>query len=396
VALLLQALLPTNPGRDALQSVLDKARRRVSLAAAASFGDAAADMYQNAVQDELDVLQLFLESREGNWPSPAGELFHRLCPDDAGDNGQPGHGGEPSTHAGIFLLSLAAQGLSVHGKAADAVVLSTRALNAVERLPRCSIDFHSMVLTIHAANLARLGQSPGPGNAAEPTGSNKWMSYPGGPLQLFRAMMFCRHAAADRAAQRAPGMAGGASGDPEDLLALTLGAQATAEWMTWDLAQGRGAPQPSPAMTSDGDISAKLAETYAVVARPAVTGAVGPPARTPRKPARAVVLPGTLAPPRGAEGTSDWSWSTGRSDRPVPPGPRENRLAAADPSKLSQREREVAVLVVSGMGSAQVAKELGIAVNTVNAHLQRIYGKLGVSRRQELAELWSSLDAAGL
>jgi DNA-binding CsgD family transcriptional regulator len=67
----------------------------------------------------------------------------------------------------------------------------------------------------------------------------------------------------------------------------------------------------------------------------------------------------------------------------------------ADPARLSLREREVAVLVVSGMGSARVAAELGIAVNTVNAHLQRIYGKLGVSRRQELAELWKSLDGAG-
>jgi DNA-binding CsgD family transcriptional regulator len=55
----------------------------------------------------------------------------------------------------------------------------------------------------------------------------------------------------------------------------------------------------------------------------------------------------------------------------------------------------VAVLVVTGMGSAHVAAELGIAVNTVNAHLQRIYGKLGVSRRQELAELWNSRDGVG-
>ncbi|QCO97529.1 helix-turn-helix transcriptional regulator [Arthrobacter sp. 24S4-2] len=428
VALLLQVLLPTNPGRDALQSVLDTARRRLSLAAAASFGDEAADLYQNAVQDELHVLQLFLESREGNWPSPGGELFHRLCPADSGDSGHSGPGGEPSSHAGIFLLALAAQGLSVRGKSADAVVLSTRALNAVERLPRCSVDFHSMVLTIHASNLARLGQSPGAGNAAEPTGSNKWMSYPGGPLQLFRAMMFCRHAAADRAAQGAPGMAGGTPGGPEDLLALTLGAQATAEWMTWDLAHVPGAPDsrpdrsgvavlsvalPSPAMPSDGDISARLAETYASVARPAVTGAVGPPVRTPRKPAkaagggrgrRAVELLNLGASARGenpghdqaADGIGDWSWSTARSGGPVPAGPLENRRAAADPAKLSQREREVAVLVVSGMGSAQVARELGIAVNTVNAHLQRIYGKLGVSRRQELAELWRSLDAAGL
>ena len=90
VALLLQALMPTNPGRDALNAVLDRARRRLSLAAAASVGDTAADTYQNAVQDELDVLQLFLESREGNWPSPGGELFHRLCPDGFCEAGHAG------------------------------------------------------------------------------------------------------------------------------------------------------------------------------------------------------------------------------------------------------------------------------------------------------------------
>ena len=155
VALLLQALLAMNPGRDALQSVLDSARRRLTLAAAASIGDTAADTYQNAVQDELDVLQLYLESREGNWPSPGGELYHRLCPTGFCDGGSPGSNEAPGTHAGILLLALASQGLSARGKSADAVELSTRALNAVERLPRCSVDFHSMVLTIHASNLAR-------------------------------------------------------------------------------------------------------------------------------------------------------------------------------------------------------------------------------------------------
>ncbi|WP_181038768.1 helix-turn-helix transcriptional regulator [Arthrobacter sp. Y81] len=428
VSLLLQALMPMNPGRDALNSVLDGARRRLSLAAAASVGDSAADTYQNAVQDELDVLQLFLESREGNWPSPGGELFHRLCPDGFCESGHAGHDDAPGTHAGILLLALASQGLSVRGKSADAVALSTRALNAVERLPRCSVDFHSTVLTIHASNLTRLGQAPGAGAADERAGT-KWMSYPGGPLQLFRAMMFCRNAAASRAAVRAQGAGGGISGDPDDLLALTLGAQATAEWLAWDLAQAPG-PAASPVgdRSADGDVAAKLAETYASVARPAVTGAAGPPPRTLRKPAKApggggrgrraleLLNLGVTARPekqgseQAADAAAEWRWSSDGNSGPVSGetlsgqsvpgatrsgGSAKNRLAVADPAKLSQREREVAVLVVSGLGSARVAAELGIAVNTVNAHLQRIYGKLGVSRRQELAELWKSLDGAG-
>ncbi|MDR6508351.1 LuxR C-terminal-related transcriptional regulator [Arthrobacter oryzae] len=440
VALLLQALIPTDPGRDALNSVLDRARRRLSLAAAASVGDTAADTYQNAVQDELDVLQLFLESREGNFPSPGGELFQRLCPEGFCEAGPANPDDAPGTHAGILLLALASQGLSVRGKSADAIALSTRALNAVERLPRCSVDFHSTVLTIHATNLARLGQSPA-ALAADERAGTRWMGYPGAPLQLFRAMMFCRRAATGLPAARLPGTGGSAAGDPDDLLALTLGAQATAEWLAWDLAQ---VPGHAAALISDrpadGDVAAKLAETYASVARPAVTGAAGPPPRTLRKPASApggssrgrraleLLNLGVTARPenpgmeQAADGAPEWRWSSdgnsgpvareplpgemareplpgemasGRSAARTSGGPAKNPLAVADPAKLSQREREVAVLVVSGMGSALVAAELGIAVNTVNAHLQRIYGKLGVSRRQELAELWKSLDRAG-
>ena len=343
----------------------------------------------------------------------------------------------------------------MRGKSADAVALSTRALNAVERLPRCSVDFHSTVLTIHATNLARLGQSPAAGAADERAGT-RWMGYPGAPLQLFRAMMFCRRAATGLPAARLHGTGGSTAGDPDDLLALTLGAQATAEWLAWDLAQVPGnaaslishRPADGPA---DGDVAAKLAETYASVARPAVTGAAGPPPRTLRKPAsapggssrgrRAIELLnlGVTARPenpgmeQAADGAPEWRWSSdgnsgpvarepllgetafgeplpreplagqtlygetasGRSAARTSGGPAKNPMAVADPAKLSQREHEVAVLVVSGMGSALVAAELGIAVNTVNAHLQRIYGKLGVSRRQELAELWKSLDGAG-
>ncbi|KIS28306.1 hypothetical protein TV39_05785 [Arthrobacter sp. SPG23] len=450
VGLLLQALIPMNPGRSTLESVVDGARRRLTMAAAASVGDTAAETYQNAVQDELDVLQLYLESREGNWPSPDGELFRRLCPPGFCDDGGPGPEDSPGTHAGILLLALASQGLSARGKSADAVELSTRALNAVERLPRCSVDFHSTVLTIHASNLTRMGEGPDAGRSDKLHGRNKWMTYPGGPLQLFRAMMFCRRAAGSADERTSGGAAAGTTGDPDDLLALTLGAQATAEWLSWDLAQLRGpgyAPaddraeersadhQAADGRAADGGVAARLAETYASVARPAVTGAAGPPQRTPRKPAmatgggrgrraRELLNLGAAARPEGAvfeqtaDGPPDWRWSSDGNSGPEPGGtqdwlsdgpdseparrtraghraPSGRNGPAADAAKLSQREREVAVLVVTGMGSARVALELGIAVNTVNAHLQRIYGKLGVSRRQELAELWNSLDNTG-
>ena len=51
---------------------------------------------------------------------------------------------------------------------------------------------------------------------------------------------------------------------------------------------------------------------------------------------------------------------------------------------LTEREREVRVLVVSGRTNREVAAELGISERTVATHLQNIFGKLGVHARSEL------------
>ena len=53
----------------------------------------------------------------------------------------------------------------------------------------------------------------------------------------------------------------------------------------------------------------------------------------------------------------------------------------ARPAGLSAREVEVLRLVAGGMTNAQVARELFISPNTVNRHLNSIYGKLGESSR---------------
>lgn len=54
---------------------------------------------------------------------------------------------------------------------------------------------------------------------------------------------------------------------------------------------------------------------------------------------------------------------------------------------LSEREREVASLVVRGMSYAQIARELFITRSTVGFHLTRIYAKTGTSTRHELSQL---------
>jgi DNA-binding CsgD family transcriptional regulator len=58
---------------------------------------------------------------------------------------------------------------------------------------------------------------------------------------------------------------------------------------------------------------------------------------------------------------------------------------------LTDREREIAVLAAAGHPSRVIAERLYLSVRTVENHLGRIYDKLGLSNRAELA---SALDAA--
>jgi DNA-binding CsgD family transcriptional regulator len=61
-------------------------------------------------------------------------------------------------------------------------------------------------------------------------------------------------------------------------------------------------------------------------------------------------------------------------------------VAAPSPADgLTQREREVALLVADGLRSREVAERLGIASQTVKSHLKTIFDKLGVRNRVELA-----------
>ena len=59
--------------------------------------------------------------------------------------------------------------------------------------------------------------------------------------------------------------------------------------------------------------------------------------------------------------------------------------APAPSDGLTQREREVALLVADGLRSREVAERLGIASQTVKSHLKTIFDKLGVRNRVELA-----------
>jgi DNA-binding NarL/FixJ family response regulator len=58
-------------------------------------------------------------------------------------------------------------------------------------------------------------------------------------------------------------------------------------------------------------------------------------------------------------------------------------------SRLSRREQEVAVLVACGLTNRQIAEKLGISDRTVDAHLRKIFAKLGLHSRVQLAT-WAS------
>jgi DNA-binding NarL/FixJ family response regulator len=57
----------------------------------------------------------------------------------------------------------------------------------------------------------------------------------------------------------------------------------------------------------------------------------------------------------------------------------------AGKQSLSPREREVAELVAGGLTNKEIAARLFLSISTVEASLSRVYGKLGVRSRTELA-----------
>ena len=62
-------------------------------------------------------------------------------------------------------------------------------------------------------------------------------------------------------------------------------------------------------------------------------------------------------------------------------------------SPLTERERAIAGLVAQGLRNKEVAAELGMTEGTVKVYLHRIYEKLGVSSRTELALLVRDSEA---
>jgi DNA-binding NarL/FixJ family response regulator len=71
------------------------------------------------------------------------------------------------------------------------------------------------------------------------------------------------------------------------------------------------------------------------------------------------------------------------SGEDVEAGLRRRPGAAGDP--LTPREHETVRLVARGLGNKEIARRLGVEVTTVRAHLRRVYEKLNLASRVELA-----------
>jgi DNA-binding NarL/FixJ family response regulator len=54
---------------------------------------------------------------------------------------------------------------------------------------------------------------------------------------------------------------------------------------------------------------------------------------------------------------------------------------------LTDREREIGFLAAGGLSSKAIAERLVVSHRTVENHLQRVYRKLGITSRSELASL---------
>ncbi len=59
---------------------------------------------------------------------------------------------------------------------------------------------------------------------------------------------------------------------------------------------------------------------------------------------------------------------------------------------LSDREKEVLRLLGTYLNGPDIARELGVSLNTMRSHTKNIYDKLGVNNRQDAVRRAETLD----
>jgi DNA-binding NarL/FixJ family response regulator len=61
------------------------------------------------------------------------------------------------------------------------------------------------------------------------------------------------------------------------------------------------------------------------------------------------------------------------------------RRAELDPRELTEREREVLVLLAEGRSNKEIARQLHVSSRTVQGHVGHVLGKLGMVSRTQAA-----------
>ncbi|WP_411078098.1 LuxR C-terminal-related transcriptional regulator [Streptomyces sp. cmx-10-25] len=90
----------------------------------------------------------------------------------------------------------------------------------------------------------------------------------------------------------------------------------------------------------------------------------------------------------------EWDAVTGRAVLAGPerstggPGTREDTSASAPPpvrTALTAHERRIAAMMLDGLTNRQIAEALTVSTRAVELHITRLYRKLGIRRRAQLA-----------
>ncbi len=88
--------------------------------------------------------------------------------------------------------------------------------------------------------------------------------------------------------------------------------------------------------------------------------------------------------------------SAGSDEHESLPGAEDRRYVDAAGTKLTRREREVAIMVAEGLSNRQIAKTLVLSERTVEGHVERLRSRLGFHSRAQIAAWAVASGLAGM